>query len=233
MASDTFGVETWEQQVHFRDSRSPHEIKVQLERDLMTLFWPHWNGPQFSFKGEVKSGIPTRFELRFDAAFSWINCYAFRVESSWTSLPAGRQGGNASSLASWFKFWTRDFKICEPTEPGEGSAERYRILVEQALSAESDLVDAGAVQQAILAALRGGASFSTAHKEGGTTIKARGRQFIRADYGESSHLETFDDETAFLTFLRKFYDWETSKGFYPDKAPEFEAWKLILRLLRW
>ena len=46
-------------------------------------------------------------------------------------------------------------------------------------------------------------------------------------------LKNFDDEAAFLTFLREFYDWETSKGFYPDKAPEFEAWKLILRLLRW
>ncbi len=51
----------------------------------------------------------------------------------------------------------------------------------------------------------------------------RGSQFVREDYGGSGLVETFDDEAALLAFLRTFYDWETSKGFYPDRVPEFEA----------
>lgn len=54
---------------------------------------------------------------------------------------------------------------------------------------------------------------------------------MRADYGESSSVEAFRDEAAFLAFLRRFFDWETSRGAYPGKATEPEAWRLILRLL--
>jgi hypothetical protein len=54
---------------------------------------------------------------------------------------------------------------------------------------------------------------------------------VRADYGESSSVEAFRDEAAFLAFLRRFFDWETSRGAYPGKATEPEAWRLILRLL--
>ena len=39
-------------------------------------------------------------------------------------------------------------------------------------------------------------------------------------------------EEEFLTALRRFYDLETSKNIYPNKVSEFDAWKLILRLLR-
>ena len=194
----------WEQLVHFRDSRSPHEIKVQLARDLMTLFWPHRNGPQFSFKGEVKSGIPTRFELRFDAAFSWISRYTFRGESSWTSLPAGRQGGNASSMAR-----------SKPCPPNLTSSMR-----------------APCSRRAWPHSAAGPRSRRPTKKAAPRSRPAGGSSFAPAT-GSPATSKLFDDEAAFVTFLRKFYDWETSKGFYPDKAPEFEAWKLILRLLRW
>ena len=32
-------------------------------------------------------------------------------------------------------------------------------------------------------------------------------------------------------FLRQYYDYETSKNIYPEKASDLVAWKLILRLL--
>jgi len=35
-----------------------------------------------------------------------------------------------------------------------------------------------------------------------------------------------------VRFLRKFYDWETSRHVFPAKLAEFDVWKLILRLLR-
>jgi hypothetical protein len=79
--------------------------------------------------------------------------------------------------------------------------------------------------------MRQGATFSTAHKEGGTVISFRGGRFISADYGESEAVKTFGDEASFLVFLRQFYDWDTSSNVYPNKVSEFDAWKLMLRLL--
>ncbi|MEI9863519.1 MAG: hypothetical protein WDN00_02985 [Limisphaerales bacterium] len=80
--------------------------------------------------------------------------------------------------------------------------------------------------------MKQGASFATAHKEGGTNIRWLNGIFVRADYGESEDRKEFYSESDFLTALRKFYDWETSTNVYPDKVSDFEAWKLILRLLR-
>ncbi len=74
MASDTFGVEMWEQRVHSRDSRSPHEIKVQLERDLMTLFWPHRNGPQFWLNCAWMLPSPGSTATRFVSSLPGPHC---------------------------------------------------------------------------------------------------------------------------------------------------------------
>lgn len=80
--------------------------------------------------------------------------------------------------------------------------------------------------------MRGGATFSTAHKEGGTVISRKGGAFIRQDYGESAAREEFPDEAAFLAFLRRFYDWETARSYPAGKPPtEADRWHLMLRLL--
>ena len=155
------------------------------------------------------------------------------MHASWAGLPPANREYNLQSSASWFKHWTREFKSSPPPDPAEGSVERYRLLAEETLAAEAHLPDVTAVQQAILTAMSKGATFSTAHKEGGTRISRQGARFVRADYGESDRVETFNGEADFLAFIRKFYDWETSKSVYPDKVPDFDAWRLILRLLRW
>ena len=104
-------------------------------------------------------------------------------------------------------------------------------MADQARRAHDRLAGVPTLQREILDGLRRGRIFSTAHKEGGTTIRHHGGKFVRADYGESSRVEEFHDEAAFLAFLRRFFDWETSRGAYPGKPSEPEAWRLILRLL--
>jgi hypothetical protein len=97
---------------------------------------------------------------------------------------------------------------------------------------QAHLMEVQSIQQEILSRMREGASFSTAHKEGGTTISFSQGRFVRADYGESSRREEFRDPNRFLAFLRQFYDWETSRNTHPNKVADVVAWRLILRLLQ-
>lgn len=86
-------------------------------------------------------------------------------------------------------------------------------------------------QQAILQALRGGASFFTAHKEGGTRIRFDGTQFVRADYGESDLVQRFASDAEFLDFLYRFYEAENTQSVRPASLAQAEAWRLIRRRL--
>jgi hypothetical protein len=206
-------------QMHFQDTRPPHEVQFQLERDVLTLFRPEFTAGRLVFKGFTNSSaVPYHLELRFNAALPKVNLYTLRL-----TYPAGQR----DSAASWFRFWTRDFKSTYPPDPNVGSADLYRTRAEQAISVESHLTDIHAVQQEIVARMRKGGTYSTSHKEGGTNISLRGSKFLRADYGEWEQTETFTEEAKFFSFLRKFYDWQTQSA-----SSEFDKWKLILRLLR-
>jgi hypothetical protein len=219
-------------EISFRDPRPPQEIQFQLERTLVTLFRVNYQGARLSFHGATKlAGCPYEFDLRFDAALSQTNCYSLSIGACWANFAADYSDYFRRAFDSWFQFWTKPFEQAAQPDPAEWSAERYRSLAEQAMAAESHLIDVGCVQQAILSEMRRGRYFSDVHKEGGTTIRWLDSRFVRADYGESDATETFDDEASFLEFLRRFYFMETSKAVYPEKVPELDAWKLILRLL--
>ncbi len=220
-------------QIHFRDRRPPHEVQFVLERELMTLLQPSVEDSRLTFRAASKSnGVAYRVRLQLEAALLLTNCYLLEFEAAEKDLSAERPDGRGKALDGWVDLWTRDFKGKAAPEPGTGSVERAQNLIERALAAEAHLTTVPAVQQAILAALREGATYSTAHKEGGTNIRYQSDCFVRADYGESDRREVFRDETAFLKFLRQFYDWETSRNTYPQKVSDFEAWKLLLRLLQ-
>jgi len=73
---------------------------------------------------------------------------------------------------------------------------------------------------------------TASHKEGGTIICWNGEHFMSSDHGDYPDTVVFPSEPDFLEVLRKFYAWETAKNVYPEKACEFVAWKLMLRLLR-
>ncbi|MDP3072330.1 MAG: hypothetical protein Q8N18_18710 [Opitutaceae bacterium] len=221
-------------QLHFRDRRAPHEIQFALERELMTLLQPAPEEAHLTFRAASKcNGVPFRVLLRLEAALLQTNCYLIEFEAAEKDLSAERPQGPGKSLDGWLDLWTRHFSPAPAPAPApdEGSVERAQQLAERAIAAEAHLADVASVQQEILAALRQGATYSTAHKEGGTIIRFQRDRFVRADFGESDRREEFRDEAAFLKFLRQFYHWETSRNASPQQVPEYDAWKLMLRLL--
>ena len=219
--------------LHFRDHRPPHEIQFALERDLMTLFTVAMKNERLTMTVKTKVvGAQYDIELRFEAAMLLKNCYSLRVETSWAKSAATHHDYYRKTAGSWFRHWTSDFMPANPPAAGAGSSARYKKICLASLNAEAHLDTIPALKQTIVAAMKRGARFTTSHKEGGTNITWNGERFVRSDYGDYPDHHTFSSEAAFLEALRKFYDLETSKNIYPEKASDFVAWKLILRLLR-
>lgn len=220
-------------QLHFRDRRLPHDIQFALERSLMTLLEPSIEDSRLVIRGaSTANGVPYRVTLSLEAALFFTNCYRLAFEAHEQHLSAVRVKGPGKSLDGWVDLWTREFKSADAPDPGEGSDTRAAGLAQRTLAAEAHLATVADVQREILGALRQGATYSTAHKEGGTNIRYVDGHFVRSDYGESDDRHVFQNDVEFLAFLRQFYDWETSRNSYPQKVPEFVAWKLMLRLLR-
>ena len=223
----------WTRVLHFRDPRPPQEIQFELERRLMVLFVPTMDSGKLTLKAKAALvGAKYCFELRLEAALPRKNGYSLRVEASWDGQAATNHDYYRKTSVSWFEHWTEDFQPANPPEAGDGSSERYQELCEAALKAEQHLDTIPAIQNAILDALKRGATYTTSHKEGGSNIGWRNGGFFKTDHGDYPAQEKFASDEAFLKFLRQFYDRETSEKIYPDKASDFVAWKLILRLLR-
>jgi hypothetical protein len=219
--------------MHFSDHRPPHEVQFALERDLMTLFSVAMQNDRLTMSTTANVvGARYDIELRFEAAMPLENRYSLRVETSWADAAATHHDYYRNTAGSWFSFWTRDLRPAEPPAADAGSSARYQAICAASLHAEAHLDTVPALQQAIVAAMKRGARFTTAHKEGGTNIRWNGEHFVRSDYGDYPDTVVFSSEPEFLAALRKFYDWETSKNVYSEKVPDFVAWKLILRLLR-
>lgn len=89
-----------------------------------------------------------------------------------------------------------------------------------------------ALQQAIIAAMKAGAWFATAHKEGGSRITWTGSGFRREDYGDFPDRIAYASEAEFLAALRRFFDWQVSRDTWPVKPTEIAAWRGILGLLQ-
>ncbi|MBL8002058.1 MAG: hypothetical protein JNL05_08870 [Flavobacteriales bacterium] len=220
--------------LHFRDHRPPHAIQFALERDLMTLFTAAMQNDRLIMVASAKV-VGARYDLtlRFEVAMPNTHCYSLCVETSWADAAATHHDYYRHTADSWFSHWTRDLQPAEPPEDlEEGSSERYQRICAASLNAEAHLDSVPALQQAIIAAMKSGARFSTSHKEGGTHITWTGERFVRTDYGDYPDHITYASEAHFLDALRKFYDGETSANVYPEKVSELVAWRLILRLLR-
>lgn len=218
--------------LHFQDKRPPHEVQFALERELMTLFAGAMDNGKLCLlaKGNV-NGARHFFELRFEAALFFKNCYSLRVEASWAEHPAKSHAYFRKTSDSWFSLWTRDLMAANPPDDGEGSPERYRKLAEAALKAEAHLDSVAAIQQAIVTEMKRGGSYGTSHKEGGTNIFWRTGKFIRSDYGDYPDHKEFTDEAEFLKMLRQFCQWDVTRNAGKEQLSDFDTWKLILRRL--
>jgi hypothetical protein len=218
--------------LHFEDKRPPQEVQFALERELMTLFAKAMDNGKLCLlaRGNV-NGARYNFELRFEAALFFRNCYSLRVEASWAEQPANSHDYFRKTSDSWFSLWTRDLMAANPPKADAGSADRYRKLANAALEAEAHLDSVVAIQQAIITGMKEGGSYSTSHKEGGTNIFWRSGRFIRSDYGDYPDHQEFTDEAEFLKMLQQFCHWEVHRLAGPGKLSEFDIWKLILRRL--
>jgi len=197
----------------------------------MALLQPRMQAGKLVLSAETKvNGAVCRLALCFEAALQDTHAYSLRIEIAWDGQSESAREYHQKAAPAWFDLWLRHYTPAQPPAPGAGSRERYEAIVQETLAAESHLIDVPAVQREVLEGLRRGGSYATSHKEGGTRIHFRGGRFVRADYGESDTREAYADEEAFLAFLRRFYDWQTSRGTYPEKVDELTAWKLILRL---
>ncbi len=219
--------------LHFRDHRPPHAVQFALERDLMTLFAASMKDDRLTLTASAKVvGAQYDFELRFEAAMSLINCYSLCVETSWADAAQTHHDYYRKTAGSWFDHWTRDLMPADPPAADAGPSARYREICAASLNAEAHLDSVPALQQAIVAAMKTGARFTTSNKEGDTNIRWNGARFVRIDQGDYPDTVVFSNEMEFLEALRKFYDWETSRNVYPEKVSDLVAWKLMLRLLR-
>ncbi len=218
--------------LHFRDRRPPHEVQFALERDLLVLFRaiPDDHLLRLSAHACV-IGAPYVFELRFEAALADVNCYSLRVDTSWANQPATHIDYYRKTSDSWFRHWTRDLMMATPTDPSENLLDRYRELRDAASRAEAHLDSVAAIQRDIVSAMQRGGTFSTSHKEGGTTIYWHHGVFIRSDYGDDPDHINYRDEEEFLQKLRQFCEWDVTRHAGEEKYSDLDTWKLIRRRL--
>lgn len=218
--------------LHFQDPRPPHEVQFALERELMVLFTATSGADilRWSARGNV-NGASYHFELCFEAALAHANGYSLRVEASWADRAATHVDYHRKTSDSWFRLWTRGLMMATPTDPAENLPDRYRELREAALRAEAHLDSVAAVQRDIVSAMQRGGTYSTSHKEGGTTIYWRHGVFIRSDYGDDPDHINYRDEDEFLQKLRQFCEWDVTRHAGVEKYSDLDTWKLIRRRL--
>ncbi len=91
-----------------------------------------------------------------------------------------------------------------------------------------DAAAIAALQSEVLAALRSGCGFTTAHKEGGTRLYFNGSVYVRSDYGDQPNThEVYRDDAAMIRCLRNFYDWPARRDVYPLQPRELDVWNYI------
>lgn len=219
-------------QLSFQEARTPHELRCLLERRHMVVFALEVREGRLEYLAETKAGgLPCRFRLVYEAGTPALNQYTWHMEMSWAHLKADLHDYYRKSAGSWFDLWSQDFAAATASTPVEGDKRLYQERVAQALEAESHLEEAAAIQQEILKAMREGATFSTAHKEGGTRISHAGGTFFMRDFGESTAERRFTQEADFLASLRRFFDADLQRGSLTGALSETDAWRLILRRL--
>ena len=215
----------------FRDARPPREIRGALEREIMAPLPARMVDGALECHGAASVNGATCFvTLGLVACAPESNAYRLRLTLSWAGLPTEHHEYHQRSAGSWFDLWTLDFQPAPPAAPER--SDTYERLAAEALAEDVELSRVEAVQRLVLQALRDGATFSTAHKEGGTVISWRRGRFVRQDYGESDTRDVFDEDADFLAFLRQFFDWETRSRILGGAPSETDRWRLITRLLR-
>jgi hypothetical protein len=236
-------IENWTKDylTYFWSSSDPFEMKFEIEKTTrMLLARDLAEAVKLTYAGSDNPPVIGRdVQLRFEAALPKGNWYSLHlaawVPRTWYTEPEFL--GNADNS---FGYWIHNLQ----TAPTLGlldaaSQELYDQRVHDAVDKEvkragekEDPAPAEAAKQEILAELRNGKSFRTAHHEGGTTIYFDGKTFVHSTYGEEESLTVLGTDEEALASIRQLYDWESRKGSFPHPPPELEVWQFIQRQLR-
>lgn len=217
-------------ELHFRDSRSPYEVKFALEREIRCLFSPTMEDGRLCLRAHASIvGAEYDFLLRFEAALPGYNYYSLFMVVSWAEVALEYIDYYRKTSGSWFELWTSGFQEAATPKADEESLQLYQQLCEEALDSDRKLDSVAAIQKAIIAALKSGARFRTSHKEGGSNIFWNQGRFVRSDYGDYPNEWRFTDETEFLKMLFPFFHWEVSRNSDKGELSEIDSWRLILR----
>lgn len=222
---------SWTRVLHFADQRPPHEVKFALECELMVLFTVGMDGPQLRMHATAINGAQFDFELRFVAALKAENYFTLRTKATWSDTKKENFEYYRKSSKGWFDLWTRGLKTAALPLAEKNIRDRYQTLCEAALQADGSLNSVEAIHQAIIQAMKQGATYSNSHKEGGTNISWRVDHFFRSDYGDYPDSKIFRDEKEFLKMLRQFCSFEITRNMGRQELPELTAWKLVLRAM--
>ncbi len=169
----------------FTDARPVLDVKYDIEKRIRRILGRDPERPALAFRDTSRSyttadGTST-VELRLEAVYDTHNLYALDADFAEASDPEKEKKWEENVRAA-FDRWTSGLALTEACAPF--SPDRYRQVMQETIAREYELAhrvnpeeDAAirAVQDAILAALRHGKSFSTAHHEGERTSAAWGR----------------------------------------------------------
>jgi hypothetical protein len=217
------------------DQRPPQAIQALLERATDAVFEPV-EGASASLRAASFVLGRVRFRLAMDFVAVLQRGLHYRVEAT-ADFEAGAKDhtppdAERRSAETWIDLWTIGLHSRpRPPVAGQSFVQRHAEMLAAWRAEEASLADVAATQQAILRALRHGQTFSIAHEEGGTRIRAAVRGFVSEDHGESIHVRGFTDDADFLDHLRQLYHWEISRLTWLEPVPEAHAWRLIYRQL--
>ena len=187
---------------------------------------------------DIPPFIGRDIRLCFEAALPSGNWYSLQL-SAWVPRTWYTEAEFRRNADTAFEFWTRKLQtVPSPGRLDSASRELYDRRVREAAEEESRLASlkedptpVSALKQEILAELRMGRSFRTAHHEGGTRIYYDGQTFICSTYGEEESLRVLGTEDEVLDCIRGLYDWDSRKESYPHRPPELDVWRFIQRQL--
>jgi hypothetical protein len=226
--------------VTFWDHRAPEVLQSAMERDVLAPFRPAMEQGVLVMRAWAQvNGARFEFELRFEGGAPEGNAYRLQVETSWAEQPEPSHEYFRKTSESWFRLWTQDFVPAEVSfarNPGvirdAAWAGRYREQCEAVLRTEASLDSVTSIQAVIVTAMKEGAAFATAHREGGSRLWWEGGRLRREDYGEDPGRRDYVDESGFLAELRGLYRAEIDRHAGAEPRGEVEAWRIIWRQLQ-
>jgi hypothetical protein len=218
----------------------PLEAKFAVEKAIrMLLAREPGDGGTLVFHGSSQSRDPVyRSRFCLEAVEPGRHRYSLQMEAAASGKWFTQEKLEQTAGRTW-QAWIRPLQSTPPPQPLTSDRALYAQVVRETLEREASLASQKedeapieAVRQAVLAGFRQGKRCSESDKEGITTFRFDGREFIRTHVGEWEDRVVFAGADALLADLRKFYHWKTCRDTYPHSPPEVEVWKYILSRMK-